>query len=186
MAIETPTAMPDSINAGDSFKVKLSYAEFLASAGWSLTLVIINSDKKIELNSVADVDDHVLSAAPTVTADWPPGLYEFRIFAGDGTDRYQVAHGRIDVLPDLTQLDNFDHRSHVKKVLDALEAMLEGKASQDQSSLTIEGKSLSRYTPEELISWKTHYDTLYRQELDAEAVANGKTRRGVIRTRFIT
>ena len=184
MTLETATKMPDSINAGDTFKVKLSYSDFLASAGWSLLLVIINASDKQQLASTADGDAHELSAPAATTADWLDGLYKYKIFATDGTDRHQVAFGQFEVLPDLTVVKNYDHRTHVKKVVDALEALILGKASQDQQSLTIEGKSLSRYTPEELIKWKSHYDQLLITENNATRIANGGSRTNVIRTRF--
>ena len=53
--------------------------------------------------------------------------------------------------------DTGDPRSHDRIVFDALEATLENRASIDQMSMSIAGRSLSRMSPDELNSWYSKY-----------------------------
>ena len=82
--------------------------------------------------------------------------------------------GRIEILPDLTQATSVtDLRSHVKKVLDAIESLLEGKASADILGYSIAGRSISKMNPTELIEWRDLYRVDYQREIDAEKLAKG-------------
>ena len=49
----------------------------------------------------------------------------------------------MTILPNLADT-NADLRSHAKIVLDSLEAVIQGRANMDQSSMSIAGRSLSR------------------------------------------
>src|SRR3990170_3975155 len=56
-----------------------------------------------------------------------------------------TAEGTIIIKTNLvTQTTGYDARSHVKTVLDALESLLEGKASRDVMNITIGGQSISK------------------------------------------
>jgi hypothetical protein len=61
----------------------------------------------------------------------------------------------------------YDPRSHARKVLDAIEAVLEGRASVDQVSITINGRTLSRTPLADLLKLRG----TYRDEVANEEVA---------------
>ena len=42
-------------------------------------------------------------------------------------------------------------------MLDAIEALIEGRATKDVSSYSIAGRSLTRMTPDELVKWRSTY-----------------------------
>jgi len=93
---------------------------------------------------------------------------------GNYTDRHLIAAGLVQILPDIAAAESTtDHRSHAKKVLDALESVMEGKATKDVGSYSIGGKSISKMSPSELIEWRSFYLGEYRKELDDKAVADG-------------
>ena len=62
--------------------------------------------------------------------------------------------------------------------------MIEGKATRDQSSYSIEGRSLSRLSWDELLTVKSHYETLLKQEINAERIQQGLQTNNIVRTRF--
>lgn len=93
--------------------------------------------------------------------------------------------GQIEILPDLAQATtDSDFRSHVKKVLDAIESLLEGKATADAMSYSIGGRSISKMGPTELLKWRDVYRVEYERELDAEGIAKGLDSRRRIGVRF--
>jgi hypothetical protein len=56
--------------------------------------------------------------------------------SGGSSEVYEVDRGTIVLLPRYDQAAAYDDRSHARKMLDAIEAVLESRASADQSSST--------------------------------------------------
>lgn len=183
MARVIPTTEPTVLVAGDTWDWTKSLADYPAST-WTLSYVLINSTDKITIAASADGDTHSVDVAAATTAAYDAGTYKWQSYVSDGTDRYLVGEGTITVKANYNAATTYDARSHVKTTLDALDAMIEGKASVDQAAMSIAGRSLSRYSPDELIRWWKHYKSLYRQELDAEQVAMGLGSPNVVRVRF--
>lgn len=65
-------------------------------------------------------------------------------------------------------------RSHVYKVLTAVRALIEGKASVDQESLTVNGRSLTRFSPEEWQKIERDYAQRWANEMRKLAMKNGR------------
>ena len=130
----------------------------------------------------ADGTDFLITITTAASAGYTIGRYTYQARVENvGGEKYTVGKGVIEVKPNL-ELDTTgaDYRSHVKAVLDALEATILGKASSDQLSYTIAGRSLSKFSPEELISWRDHYRAEYlREERKA-----GRTRPQKIKVQF--
>ena len=164
VSIDILTEEPTEITAGDTVTWKISLSDFLASDSWVLTYALVKTNKLIEITASADGDDHLVEELPTTTADWDPGIYHYQAYVTKGTERYQVGEGTIEVLEDFAASTGYDNRSHAKKVLDAIEALLEGKADQDQLSYSIGGRSLSRFSWDELISARNTYRSMYVAE----------------------
>lgn len=101
------------------------------------------------------------------------------------SEKHTLENGQVEILPDLTQaISTTDLRSHAKKVLEAIESLLEGKPAYDVASYSIAGRSVSKMSPEELIKWRSFYKTEYERELEAEAIARGEDNPRRIGVRF--
>jgi hypothetical protein len=68
----------------------------------------------------------------------------------------------------------FDARSHAVKVLAAIESLIEGRATSDVNSYSIAGRSLTKLSVDELLTWRSHYRREVRRERDAANAASGK------------
>ena len=105
------------------------------------------------------------------------GIYTYQAYVVkpvSPTEKYTIETGQIEILPNISAADSqVDFRSHAKKVLDALESLIEGKATSDAASYSIAGRSISKMTPEELIKWRSFYLSEYQTECDAKAIAKG-------------
>jgi len=62
---------------------------------------------------------------------------------------------------------NRQRREHVKKMLQAIENLLEGKITQDVQSYSIEGRSLTKLSTTELLAMRDYYRR-EAQSLDTE------------------
>lgn len=186
MAFQIPTTEPSEFFVGDTLQWTKELSDFPASV-WTLKYNFISSDANalnVEIVSTADGDTHVISVPIATTDDYTAGDYKWFSYVVDSGDsvRHSIASGTTTIKPD--QSSDTDARSHVKKVLDAIQANLEGIASKEQQSYSIAGRSLSRYSFEELISLKDKYESLYQDELNKEKIANGKGSGRTVKVRF--
>lgn len=179
---ETSIKEPIRIAAGDTFTWKRSFPNYPASGGWTLTYALVNSSALIEITASADDDDFLVSIAAATTAVYTAGTYDWQAYVTKDLKRYQVDSGVMEILPNFAAAESgLDARSHVKKVLDALEAMIEGKASQDQLSYAIGGRSISKLSPQEVIDWRDAYAQMYQRELRK---LHGQGERRTVKVKF--
>ena len=94
-----------------------------------------------------------------------------------------VDEGRTKVVVNFANT-NADVRSHAKKVLDAIEAVLENRASQDQMSYSIAGRSLSRMSIDDLMTFRNRYRAEYLREIKLARIKNKQASGNTIKVRF--
>ena len=182
-----PTTEPETFTAGDTVKWTKALADYTPDDGWTLSYSFVSGSDSQAPTNVADNGDgsFLVTISTTDSAEFSAGIYYWQAYVSKSGERYKVDEGRVDVKPDFaSQSTGYDARSHVVKVLDALKATIENKASKDQLAYTIAGRSISRLSPGELIKWKNHYEMLYRQEQQAERLANGDALQNTIKVRF--
>jgi len=154
------------ITAGDSLNLLLSAPGYPAGDGWTLTLQFHSRDgSAISESSTPEGAGHLFNIAASTTAGWLPGTYFGTGQVSKGSERYTVWRGQIVVEPDLAQQpQGFDGRSHARKCLDAINAVLEGKATRDVISTSIAGQSITRMSFRELLEAKAYYESLVLSE----------------------
>lgn len=163
--------IPTAIKAGLTFTTTVESAEYPAP-DWSLVL-LLRGPSSITVESTDEGTAHRLHAAATATANWVPGEYSFSLRATNGADVVELEAGQTVVQPDLAGLTpGTDTRSHIRKVLAAIEAVIERRASLDQERYRINDRELYRTPIAELLKLRDKY----RAELAmAQRVANGKS-----------
>ncbi len=180
MTITVPTTEPTEIRAGDFVTWKKSLTDYPATS-WLLEYFLVKSDNQIGISATASGTDHLVSEAATDTKDWSAGEYHYIARVTKNTEIYTIKTGSLEILPDFeTQTSGYDDRSFAKTCLDAIEAILEGKASEDVYSYSIGGRSLSKFSHAELLDARDRY----RAEYNAEEIKAGR-KSGKIKTRFV-
>ncbi len=170
MAKIIPTIEPDSILAGETTSWRKSLSEFPASEGWTLKYSFRGAQQEDKDATTYAVNDYQLDLTAVETAALNTGAtiltYWWQSYVEDGAGvRYFVDSGKFTVQPDLTDISAaYDGRTHCRIVLDAIESLLEGKASKDQLQLSIGDRQLTRMRPSELLEWRD----IYRGECAAE------------------
>jgi hypothetical protein len=144
------------------------------------------SGAKIDITATDNGDGtHLVNLAPATTAAYTAGKYRWQAYVSDSDDRYLVDSGTIEIKPNFAvQTNGYDDRGHVKTVLDAIEAVIEGRATKDQMSYSIAGRSLSLTPIPDLIVLREKYKAEYANEVRAERIANGLGHIGKILVRF--
>ena len=95
-----------------------------------------------------------------------------------------MGYGTWDIKPKLA-VSTADLRSHNQIILDALEATLENRATLDQSSYSIAGRSLSRMDVDDLLRFKAIYSWRVKREIQLERIRNGQRPGNTIDVRFV-
>jgi hypothetical protein len=175
MTIEIPTNEPLKIVAGDYVQWKRELSDFPADDGWVLTYTLLNATTKITITAAADGADHLVTLAIATTAAYTAGEYTWQAYATKAatSQRYKVDEGTMEVEANFAALSTLDARTHVKKVLDAIEAVIENRATLDQEEYSIQGRSLRRTPMEDLLTLHKRYKRLYAEEQNRERLRNG-------------
>lgn len=152
--------LPVRIINGTTSSCRLSCG-YTPREGWALTLALRGPGEPAEVAGVADGDDFLV----TLPVDLSVGRWWWQARVTDGTDTHIPLAGELLVEENLfDQGADFDGRSEARRALDAIEAVLANKASQDQQSYTIKGRSLSRYPVADLLRLRAFYVTKVRRE----------------------
>jgi protein subunit release factor B len=174
--------IPSTITAGTSVDLSFALTAYPPSGGWSLVLYLRGPDA-IDLASAPDGDLHRITAAATTSAAWSSGTYWASLRAEDGADVIEVEAGQIEIAPDLAQeAQDYDGRDHVEKVLAAIEAVIECRASKDQERYRINNRELQRTPLDQLMQLRDRYRAEARR---ARAARKGQSLLGrPVRVRF--
>lgn len=153
MAVQPYTTFPEALTAGDTMSLLLSATDFPASDGWTVTVkaIIPGSTDVIAIGpSVASGDDHAITADAATTASWAPGTYRWQSRATKGTEAYTLGTGSFVVKPSIES--GADPRSLDERCLDAVNAVIEGRASEDMLEMEIGRRKLKLMSLRELLS----------------------------------
>ncbi len=144
----------------------LSYEFHCDSGGGGSHQFTINA---VEANGV-----YYIEVPSTTTDNYNPHDYIWGAYITRTADsnRVQLAEGKTTILPNLANT-NADLRSHNKKVLDSIEAVIEGRATIDQSSFSVGNRSLSRMSIDELMEFYNIYDRRVKNEEKRSRIKNG-------------
>ena len=170
------------ITQGETYKFSIELKDYPAPP-WDASMLLTSADNAYEVIGTSTGTKHEFKIAPAVTATYADGNYRYRIVVTDGTDVYTANAGYMTVALDPTVPGN--SMSHVEKTLYALNQTIEGKATSDILSYSIRGRSISRMSPEELLSWRDKYMQFFREEQIEQDISNGiNVQHGVIRVRL--
>lgn len=178
---------PVEVFAGATWAWNITVPDYSAADGWSLQYICTNASNAFDFtdDGSASGTAFTIEVDAATTAGFTAGDYTWQLFAVNGTDKRFINSGALTVRENIMDgATALDSRSHVKKTLDALEAVIEGKASKDQMSHSIAGRSLTRMSPDELLKWRRQYRSEYQQELAAAQVASGRGNPNSIKTTF--
>jgi len=127
------TEIPSKITAGTSVSWLSVLGDYPASEGWTLTYTLISTSAQISFASSADGDSHLIEIPYTTTQAWGAGEYAWQGHVSNGTERYQVDSGLVEIVVDYaTETTGADTRTWLDKAIDALEAAIEGRANKTQ------------------------------------------------------
>lgn len=159
-------------------------ADYPASS-WTLKYwfkQLASAGANFSIQATADGDSFAVLVSATTTGAYTAGKYAWAAeVTGGASEVYEVDRGTFIVLPRYDQAQSLDDRGHARKMLDAIEALLENRATVDQLEYTIGSRHLKRMTVESLMSWRG----IYRAEIAfADMAERARNKRGGNRLSF--
>jgi hypothetical protein len=158
--------MPASLIAGDSLRLAIPVGDYPADEGWAVSLVLqaLAGAAPVTVNASDDDGDWLMVLASANSADLVPGGYRYLIAATKDGDRQTIDHGDMQVRPDPAKPAT-DQRSPARRALDAIDAVLENRASSEDMKFTFaDGRALEKVPHADLLALRKHYARIVARE----------------------
>lgn len=188
-----PAYEPREIVIGSTLKWTRDLRDHPASE-YSVTYYFRGAGKGFDAAAVpdeVDADLHSVTVSAATTAEMTPGNYFWQAVAEKGGEKFVVAVGEAKAVAGLAAVavgTAVDQRSRAKKTLDAIDALLAGKATLDQQQYEISGgggsRMLSRIPISELLKLRDTYARIVARERRRERVKRGGTAFSSLKVRF--
>lgn len=179
--------VPNSFTVGESFSWTKEFSLYPASL-WDLTYHFRGVGQGFDVEATANGNKFDLSALSTQTDNCTAGTYSYQAYVTKDAEKILVDQGTIRVHPNLASLDlndSFDGRSKAQKILDAIDAMIEGKATLDQQAYQIGNRQLSRIPIPDLIMLRDKYQRIVAEEKRAKNLKKGSGYLKTIKGAFV-
>ncbi|HEX8773264.1 MAG TPA: hypothetical protein VF735_06625 [Pyrinomonadaceae bacterium] len=174
-----PDYEPQEIIIGETLEWTKVLTDFPASE-WTLSYYVRGAGKGFDVAATASGDTHEVTVAASVTAEMSAGAYYWQAWVAKDSEKHLVDQGAVLVKQGFVGVavaTTVDARSTVKKILDAIDAMMLGKATLDQQEYMIQSgtgaRQLKRIPISELLTLRATYAQLYAGELRAAKLKAG-------------
>lgn len=187
MSASIPTREPDAFTAGDTVQWLKSLPDY-DPADYNLAYAFVSIVGQFAATGVDNGEGEwlvTLAAADTVgilesTYWWTAAVTDIA-----DTQRFTVGNGQTRVLPDLLASPAArETRPYPQRLLDALEAAIEGRATTDQASYSIGGVSVSKLTLEEMLNARDRVRAEVIRDERRDRVARGLGNSGNVLVRL--
>jgi hypothetical protein len=170
--------IPAQLQIGDTWQWTEGFALYPASAGWTMSFSLYRYGQPvIQIDATASGDDFSINVPAATTAGKVAGAWQWTAYVTKGADRFTVETGTVTLKPDLAAAGpTTDLRTENEKILDALLAAQQRRATKEQESMQISGRAIRYLAPDEL----EKMIGIYTYKVKAE---QGRLRRTVL-TRF--
>lgn len=191
MSNETiPTREPREIVIGTTLKWRREFCVYPATE-YSLTYYFRGAGKGFDAAATADGEEFSITVPAATTAEMAAGTYYWQAVATKDGEKFVAGEGEAKAVASLAAVDAtaaVDGRSQAKKILDAIDAMIEGKATRDQQEYTIDtgagARSLRRIPIPDLIDLRKTYARIVAGERRRTRVRGGGTLFRNVKARF--
>lgn len=161
-AANSPTEEPLKIVVGDYVQWRridlgTDYDNTLFTATY-IARIRGGGTSEIQIAGTAYEDDYIFTVPSATSAGYDEGHYHWQLemVRDSDSNRIVLDRGEWEILPDL-DVNASDPRNHAEIMIDKIETVLQGRADADVLSYSINGRSLSKMAPTELVEWRDYY-----------------------------
>jgi len=169
-----PSQVPTELQLGDFWAWKRDdlsedYPVASYSLSYEFNLIDGSTASNFTVEATESNDTYIIEVSST--SSYTKGNYNWVSYITRTSDsaRVKLEEGFVEI-QDNYATTSASVRSHAKIVLDSIEAVIENRANIDQSSMSIAGRSLSRMSIDELLTFRASIDELltFRARYKAE------------------
>ena len=180
---------PESFRSGDILKVERS--DFSIDYPPTSFTAVFKARKvdaggtNFSVQATNNNGNFLFTFSSSATANYTVGMYKYVVTVTDSSsNRVTVDEGKIEVLEDLINTSATELRSHAKILLDKIESLLSGKADSDVSNYSINNRSLTKLSVDELLKWRDYYKAEYLREIREQRIKSGQGSGSNVLVRF--
>ena len=189
-SVNYPTNVPDILYVGDNWLWKRDLTDY-PRADYTLSYsfrLLSSTATEISLGSSVITESetslYTIDVPSATTTGYTKGDYTYQEYITNSSSERLVLNKGVATVKSNLDADTGDPISHNRIVFDALEATLENRASIDQMSMSIAGRSLSRMSPQELRDWYSHYKHLVINEDKVSRRSKGESTGNQVKVKF--
>jgi hypothetical protein len=183
-----PTTEPVELQLGDFWAWKRTdlssdYPTAAYALSYEFNLIDGATATNFTLAATEVNDEYIISTSST--SGLTKGRYNWIAYITRSSDsaRIKIGEGYTEIQDNYAATTS-SVRSHAKIVLDAIEAVIENRATMDQSSMSIAGRSLSRLSIDELMTFRDRYKTEYLKEVKMARIKNKRGSGNTVKVKF--
>ncbi len=183
-----PSQVPTELQLGDYWAWKREdlsndYPVASYSLSYEFNLVDGSTASNFTLTATESGDDYIIETSNTTS--YTKGNYNWISYITRSSDsaRVKLEEGFVEIQDNYATTSS-SIRSHAKIVLDAIEAVIENRANIDQSSMSIAGRSLSRMSIDDLLTFRARYKAEYLKEVKQARIKNKRGSGNTIKVNF--
>ena len=183
-----PTQVPSELQLGDFWAWKRDdlasdYPVADYSLSYEFNLIDGSTAANFTLTATESGNEYIISTSSTTSYTLRNYNWISYITRSSDSARVKLEEGYVEIQDNYATTSN-SVRSHAKKILDAVEAVLENRASMDQQSMSIAGRSLSRMSITDLMTFRDRYKAEYLKEVKIARIKNGLASGNTIKVNF--
>lgn len=166
MPATLPRIIPNAITAGDTVQFTRPGGDYKPADGWALKYTIVSATEAHNFAGTAAGDDYAVTIAAADTDTWGSGSYTLTEYVENSStsERHTLNTQPLTVKADLaTATAGIDTRTHAQKVLDTINAYLEGGAQLDHDVM-VDGRRLTSHPLPDLLKLRDRYQAMVNTE----------------------
>lgn len=183
-----PPQVPTELQLGDFWAWKRDdlsndYPVASYSLSYEFNLIDGATVSNFTITATESNDTYIVEASNT--SSYTKGNYNWVSYMTRSSDsaRVKLEEGFVEI-QDNYATTTASVRSHAKIVLDSIEAVIENRANIDQASMSIAGRSLSRMSIDELLTFRDRYRAEYLKEVKQLRIKNNRGSGNTIKVNF--
>lgn len=170
--------MLERLILGDTLNFATSVAGYSAADGWVLNYRLVprgTTGAAISIACTAEGANFRAQVTAAATAAWTAGTYSWHSYVTKAAESYSVATGSIELIANpRTASSGLDLRTAAETALDAVQAVLQGKATSGTMSYRIGERELRSYSIPELLQLQSQLAADVQRERAAALLAAGR------------
>ena len=149
--------MINNFSIGEHIEFTVDENYYYSDTDYECKIVFTNSATNLTYSSTRENGIFDFSITSAQTSNFTAGTYKYIIYFIDTDDNiknYFESYVKVSANPYSSAVDT---RTHARRTLDAIEAVIENRATTDQQNYAIGGRSLTRMSIDELFKFRDRY-----------------------------